>query len=86
MERSVKLKAFILFACCLWIGLVRPVFSLDEDEAQGPGGFYYLQYEQEPWRLPESIGQLERKSDELFVAGLLVSGYLWLRKRKLSRQ
>lgn len=50
-------------------------------EVSGPAAYYYLQYEQEPWRTPESVGELMKKSGGVALAAAAVAAYLARRKR-----
>lgn len=62
--------------------LIGPLQAETQDEDQeGPANFYYAQYEHEPWRESSSPANLLHKSKELAGAILLISGYLFVRKR-----
>lgn len=55
----------------------------DPDE-QGPGGFYYIQYEHQPWKDADSPFKLLRKSEKLLASFVVLSGWLFFKKRRAS--
>lgn len=59
-----------------------PVNQPDEDEQRGPAAYFFTQYYQEPWRVPESNREIFRKSIELAIASVIAGSYLvWQRKK-----
>jgi len=58
-----------------------PLSSIDPDQ-QGPANFYYVQRDEEPWRLPESTKILLLRSAGVGTVAILLWGYLEIRKRK----
>ena len=51
---------------------------------EGPAKFYYEQYENEPWRNPESPKNLLFKSGELLAGLALLSGWIHIKKRRMT--
>jgi len=54
---------------------------IDHDE-EGPGAFYFQQYEEEPWRSPSTPRILFQESEKLALIATLVAGYLYFQKKK----
>lgn len=72
---------FVLLALMLRTSGFAQSSKTDEGE-QGPANFYYVQHEEEPWRINASKRELLYKSAEIGVAIVILFGYIQIQKRK----
>lgn len=77
------MKKLIVFLAgfALLQGIVFAQLSKTDKDEQGPANYYYTQHDEEPWRLPESGRELLYKSAEAGAVALILSAYLYLRKK-----